>query len=114
AVAARQHSDCDQEATGSDGFHVGFGGVAAGAVCRHARQSARYFGPRLPASASNNKAPVSMPDSSLAVFMVAGTRVRPLLNTARVATPNKVPGTDPVPPKMLVPPSTTAVMANSS
>ena len=73
-----------------------------------------HFGTAPPARASTSNTPVSNPDSSPALLIVAGTRESPLPSTAMAATPSNVPCTEPTPPKMLVPPSTTAVMAASS
>ena len=69
-----------------------------------------------PVKASSRSAPVSMPAISSAALssITAGRQARPFLSTAMAATPSSVPCTEPVPPKMLVPPRTTAVMANNS
>ena len=46
--------------------------------------------------------------------ITTGRHARPFFRTAIAATPSSVPCTLPVPPKILVPPSTTAVIAKSS
>ncbi len=66
------------------------------------------------ASANSNNAPVRMPESSREKELMLRIRERPLDSTATAAMPSSVPWTEPIPPKMLVPPSTTAVIAASS
>ena len=60
--------------------------------------------------ATKSRPPVAMPAHS------GGRKAdrSPVFSTATAVSPSSVPATVPRPPKMLVPPKTTAVMADSS
>src|ERR1043166_6918642 len=76
------------------------GGVFDGRVWRRELKLVNIFGMAELVRARRRRAPVRIPATS------RGWRAwtRPLLRTAIAATPRIVPGTEPMPPKILVPP----------
>jgi hypothetical protein len=86
-------------------------------MCRRARHAARCFGnaPKRQRQNQKERAGEERRISSLAMFITAGTRVRPLLQNGEGRHARAMShAAEPTPPKMLAPPRTTAVMASNS
>ena len=88
----------------------GVGGDESERVRRRWRQAESFAATGWNDKASSNNAPVSSPAISRGIL----AWTNPFVSTAIAATPSKVPWIVPTPPKILVPPSTTAVIASNS